>query len=496
MKAHIDWISNRARITPDKIAIIDSETGGRWSYSEVNLRAEKLASYFQSLGVCKGDRVALLSNNDISYCDYFFACIKIGALFVPLNWRLSILELQFIVKDSDPALLGYHLLYSEVAKELDVSNKLLVNNNEYENLVNRGPISKFRSETQHEKDPAAIIYTGGTTGKPKGVVLTHESIMWNSINTITSWNLSVNDVTLTVLPMFHTGGLNALSVPLLMMGGTVVISTKFDPDDVMDVINQEKCTIILMVPSMYHMIIHTKRFKETSFSSMHTFLSGGAPCPLAVYKAFEQKGLPFKEGYGLTEAGPNNFYIDPEQAKTKIGSVGLPMMYNEVRIIQEKQEAELGEVGELIIKGKHLFSHYWNNGIATEEMLKEGWLHTGDLAKQDSDGYFYIVGRKKDMIISGGENIYPLEVEHFLNENEAVQEVAVIALPSEKWGEQVTAAVVLKEGFYATEEELKAFCSEKLARYKIPQRIFFMKELPKTHVGKISKVEIQRLLMQ
>jgi fatty-acyl-CoA synthase len=221
---------------------------------------------------------------------------------------------------------------------------------------------------------------------------------------------------------------------------------------------------------------------------MKVFLSGAAPCPLQIYEAFQKKGLAFKEGYGLTEAGPNNFYIHPEDAQVKRGSVGKPMIFNSIKLLKENgKEAGVNEVGELLIKGKHSFSYYWNNELATMETVRDGWLHTGDLAKKDEHGFHYIVGRKKDMIITGGENVYPLEIEHWLSAHPAVDEAAVIGLPDEKWGELVAAFIVLKNAQNIDEEELKGYCEKKLGRYKIPKRFFLLDELPKTHVGKIDK---------
>jgi fatty-acyl-CoA synthase len=241
-------------------------------------------------------------------------------------------------------------------------------------------------------------------------------------------------------------------------------------------------------------LIHCEEFQENDFPSMKIFLSGAAPCPLQVYEAFQKKGLAFKEGYGLTEAGPNNFFIQPEEAQVKRGSVGKPMLFNAIKLVKEDgQEASVNEVGELLIKGKHSFSYYWNNELATMETKNGGWIYTGDLAKRDEEGFHYIVGRKKDMIITGGENVYPLEIEHLLAANPAVDEVAVIGLPDEKWGELVAAFIVLKPSHTIEEEELRAYCERKLGRYKIPKKFILLEELPKTHVGKIDKMKLREL---
>jgi fatty-acyl-CoA synthase len=494
----LDWLENRARLSPNKKAIIDEDTNKFWTYEVVNKRSSSVAGWLKSQGVKKGDRVALLSPNDISYFDLLFACGKIGAIFVPLNWRLSEHEINEILLDCSPLLLGIHQKFENMFTSLQaaVPSSFYVGESKHEEIATLFDRSTHL-EPISEHDPLAIIYTGGTTGKPKGVVLSHQSIRWNAINTILSWNLSEEDVTINYMPMFHTGGLNALSLPILMTGGTVVIGNQYTGQKVVHSIQRYNCTIILLVPTMYHLLIQTEEFQRSEFPSMKVFLSGAAPCPFHVYEAFQKKGLAFKEGYGLTEAGPNNFFIDPEEAQVKRGSVGKPMLFNAIKLEKEDgQEASVNEVGELLIKGKHSFSHYWNNELATLEMKKEGWIHTGDLAKKDEDGFHYIVGRKKDMIITGGENVYPLEIEHWLAAHPEVDEVAVIGLLDEKWGELVAAFIVQKHPQPLNEQELRDYCERKLGKYKIPKKFISLNELPKTHVGKIDKKKLKELSIQ
>ncbi|MEH7179091.1 acyl-CoA synthetase [Neobacillus vireti] len=495
MRWELDWLDNRARLSPNKQAIIDEDTNKTWTYQEINTRASSVAGWLKEQGVKKGDRVALLSPNHISYFDLLFACGKIGAIFVPLNWRLSLRELIEILQDCTPLVIGIHQQFRNMFTLLEntISTSIIVGGSEYEEVL-KSRIETDDTNAISENDPLAMIYTGGTTGKPKGVVLSHQSIQWNAINTILSWNLSEEDVTINYMPMFHTGGLNALSLPLLMTGGTVIIGDQYSGRKVVQSINRYKCTIILLVPTMYHSLIQSVEFQDSKFPSMKIFLSGAAPCPMQVYEAFQKKGLAFKEGYGLTEAGPNNFFIHHEDAQVKRGSVGKPMLFNAIKLAREDgQEAKENEVGELLIKGKHSFSHYWNNELATMETKRFGWVHTGDLAKKDEDGFYYIVGRKKDMIITGGENVYPLEVEHWLAAHSEVDEVAVIGLPDEKWGEIVTAFIVQKTQNLLDEQELRAYCEKKLGKYKIPKKFIQVDELPKTHVGKIDKKKLKEL---
>ncbi|WP_174496892.1 class I adenylate-forming enzyme family protein [Salirhabdus euzebyi] len=485
----LDWINSRARLFPHDEAIVDAELNDSWSFQQLNERAILIATFFREKGVKKGDRVALLSPNHISYFDFLFACIKIGAIFVPLNWRLSKDEMDYVLSDANPKIIGIHQYFNKKFSWIEEDYYVLnIEDNHYVNDLINISQAFIPEESLNESDPLAMIYTGGTTGKPKGAVLSHRSILWNALNTIVSWNLTDEEATITTLPMFHTGGLNALIVPVLLAGGKVIVTDDFEPKKAVEDLIKHKCTIVLFVPTMYHMIIKTDAFRTSNFPHMKVFLSGGAPCPLNIYDAFEQKGLLFKEGYGLTEAGPNNFYIDPEEAKHKRGSVGKPMVFNDIKIINDNgQEVDINEVGELCLRGNHSFEFYWNKEEETKKTKIDGWLHTGDLARKDKDGFVYIVGRKKEMIISGGENIYPLEIEHWLSSLEGINEVAVVGIPHDKWGEAVAAFVSFNKGKQFNEQELQEYCSRKLSSYKIPKKFFVIDELPKTHVGKIDK---------
>lgn len=492
MKA--DWLAKKSELYPDKVAVKDVQTENVWTYCELNTRSMQMAQFLSAQGVKKGDRIALLSPNHVSYFDLLFACAKIGAIFVPLNWRLSTKELTYILNYCTPSFLFYHPEFVKTVESLSISFHVRINvqTSVYTQAFDQ-PISFAADESVKMNDPFLIIYTGGTTGKPKGAVLSHNSVFWNAINTITSWELDANDVTAVFLPMFHTGGLNALTIPILHIGGTVCISEKFDTASSIDVLVRESCTVVLMVPTMYHMVTTHPLFQHETFPSMKVFISGGAPCPPSIYEAFHAKGLAFKEGYGLTEAGPNNFYMDPREAITRIGSVGKPMLYNELSIrCDDGSEAGNDEVGELWIKGGHLFHSYWKNESATLDAVVDGWLRTGDLAKCDNEGYYYIVGRKKEMIITGGENVYPLEIESCLDQHPHVNEVCVVGLPDAKWGEVVTAFLSLHEDETLSIDELKHYCAEHLGGYKVPKRIYILDGLPKTTVGKMDKQTLIR----
>ena len=296
------------------------------------------------------------------------------------------------------------------------------------------------------------------------------------------------------MPLFHTGGLNALSIPILMCGGTVVVGNKFDPEEAIRAVDHYQSTFSLFVPTMYQAMIETNYFKNATFPSVKVFLSGGAPCPKTIYSHFMKKGIKFKEGYGLTEAGPNNFYIDAADAAKKNGSVGKSMLFNSIQIKNENGAiCGIEEVGELYITGKHMFTKYWNDPEETNKAIVNGWLKTGDLAKMDVDGDVYIVGRRKDMIITGGENVYPLEVEQCIIGHPEVTEVAVVGISDAKWGEVVTAFIVSAENSVELKKEVENLCRTQLGAYKVPKKIYFVDELPKTHVGKIDKKRLVEL---
>lgn len=482
-----NWIIERTALSTEHIALIDIHTGERVSYGVLQNRIDRWASFFHAKGFTKGERIAVYSPNKPELFAILFACEQVGLIYVPLNWRLSQAELKGVLDDCKPILTLYDEGFEDSVQQLKMNEAHRLT------IVEQVPITTDWTPNvlNQAEDPWMIIYTGGTTGAPKGVVLSYSAINWNALNTISTWGLTENDVTINYMPLFHTGGLNALSIPLFMAGGTVAIGHQFDAEEALRATNHYEATISLFVPTMYQMMMQTDYFKHASFPTMDCFLSGGAPCPETVYRAFHKKGLCFKEGYGLTEAGPNNFFIRPEDAARKIGSVGKSMLFNETVVRDEKgNRCAPGEIGELFVKGPHMFSGYWNNPTQTSETIQNGWIRTGDLAKVDADGDTYIVGRKKDMIITGGENVYPQEVEQCLITFDGIREVAVVGMSDDVWGEKVVAFVAVYDEVEVDGESLLSHCKHKLAAYKIPKEVIVVPELPKTHVGKINKSEL------
>ncbi len=482
------WFLKRAKMVPSHLACIDIDSGQQWTYAQFTNLIKEWVHRLSLEKLQQGDRVAILANNHPELLAILFACGLKGYIYVPLNFRLSLMELTEILTNCEPAILITDHSYEVLIYSLPVKKML----NREVLLEGKSFINESIQVTSISADePWMIIYTGGTTGKPKGVQLSYNNVNWNAMNTIVSWGLSARDCTVTYMPLFHTGGLNALSIPILMAGGTVVIGDRFDGQQAIEEIIKRKATISLFVPTMYQVMTQTETFKNSDFPNVKVFLSGGAPCPFAIYEQFEKKGLPFKEGYGLTEAGPNNFVIDVDAVKFKKGSVGKNMQFVDTLIVSEMNKpTAINEVGELWIRGKHVFTGYWRNEKETADVMNDEWLKTGDLAKMDAEGDYYIVGRKKDMIVTGGENVYPQEIEHCLLQHRMIREAAVIGLPDEKWGEVVTAFISLTEPTSYSEKQLIDHCRQYLGGYKVPKSFIIVEELPKTHVGKIDKKQL------
>lgn len=500
-----DLLTNRARLTPDREAMLETATGQRYTYAQLNERANRLANFMHDkLGVRKGDRVAILAHNSVAYIDLFYGLAKIGAIFAPLNWRLVSRELIFIVNDSEPDVLicgpEFASILAEMLPEINVKHLVGVESADIEGaLIYEEELAVASSEEPERPDidaetTYAILYTSGTTGRPKGAMIPHRQILFNAINTVASWGLTENDVSPVFTPLFHAGGLFAFLTPILYIGGRILLGRAFDVEETLRQIVEEKCTVILGVPTIFQMWANSPQFAEADFSHVHFFISGGAPCPPALIEHWRQtKGVVFRQGYGLTEVGANCFSMTDEESVPKTGSVGKPIFHSQMRLIDENDdEVPVGEPGQLIIKGPHVCTGYWRRPEATAESLRGGWFYTGDMARIDEDGFFTIIGRAKDMIISGGENIYAAEVEAAFREHTAVADAALIGKPDDKWGEVGLMIVVQKPGQSATTEELKAFCRERLARYKVPKEIIFAETLPYSPYGKVVKAELRK----
>ena len=508
-RAH-DFVAKRAALNPTKAALIEAESGEHIAFGQLNERADRLAVYLAGLGMGKGDRVGVLSLNSTAMVELLLACGKIGALFVPFNYRLSADELRGIMADASVRLFFCDGSNAHIVRELEdvlPPESMRVALDEaavpaggyvsYASMFEGGEKAAGQAGPRPAvtlEDPWIICYTGGTTGTPKGAVLTHGSVFWNAVNTIVGWGLREDDVAPIFTPLFHTGGLNVLLTPLLLMGGTSILVSAFDPEKAFDIIDRYGATYVFMIPAMLRMMMRSPLWDQEAFGTVREFVTGGAPCPVDVYEAFAAKGKRFRMGYGLTEAGPNNFHIDPAAALDYLGSVGKPLPFVEARIKGEDDPgAGPGHTGELLLSGGHVFAGYWNRPEETAAVLADGWLRTGDLARRDDEGNVYVVGREKEMFISGGENVFPAEVEEVIMRHPAVEEAAVVGVPDDTWGESGLAAVALKSGAGLTGDELKTFLRGKIAHYKVPKRFVFMDELPKTGAGKIDKLLLLKM---
>jgi fatty-acyl-CoA synthase len=499
-----DLLRKRAELTPDRPALLDVSTGVEYTYTELNARANRLANWLRGLGVERGDRVSILAQNSIHYVDLLYGLGKIGAVFAPLNWRLTARELIYIAGDCAPRVMiagpEYVGLLAEMRRELNfpmvagIEGAQIEGGLAYEECVAAAPDAEPEQPPLTGEDAYCILYTSGTTGRPKGAILPHRQVLWNCINTAISWGLSEDDVSPIMTPMFHAGGLFIFLTPLFYVGGRIVLARSFDSEASLDMIQREGCTVVLGVPTLFQMWLNSPSFAAADFSRVRYFISGGAPCPVSLIQAWRAaKGGYFRQGYGLTEVGVNCFTMTDDESIRKMGSVGKPIFHSRMRIVGEDgRDVVPGATGELIIWGPHVCAGYWRNPEATAKALRDGWFHTGDMARQDAEGYYYLAGRYKDMIISGGENVYAAEVETVFLEHPAVGEAALIGLPDEKWGEVGLMVVVARPGHSAAPEELLDFCRARLARYKVPKRVILADSLPYSPYGKVMKAELRK----
>ncbi len=508
-----DYLGRRAIYSPDRLAFVDTSKTPEWrlNFRQMNERANRFANYLRGGGVGKGDRVAILARDGIEHLDCFFACGKLGAIHTALNWRLHWRETAAVVENTTPKVLIYsdefkesvgeiqnHALSKVEGSKFKILNYLHVEGNDakgstlFEDAVQSGAATPVTCETLEAEDIAALIFTGGTTGLPKAAQVSHRMIAWNTLNTVIH-DVTHDDVYLNVFPLFHTGGLFVYTLPQVIFGGATLLMRQFDPALALKLIERERVTIFAAVPTMYQLMTQAENWAHADLSSLRFCTSGGAPLPVPLVKKYtEEKGIRFKQGFGMTEFGPGIFALAPEDAIRKAGSIGRPNFYVDARIVDDaNRPLGANQTGELVLKGPSYSSGYFDNPTASAEVMDaDGWFHTGDLAYHDDEWYFFIVDRKKDMFISGGENVYPVEIEKALYEHTAVALCAVIGVSDDKWGEVGKAFVVLKKGTRATESEVIEHCRARLARYKVPHAVAFVDALPMSAAGKILKREL------
>ena len=488
----LDWLLRWNLYTPKAVAFNDIENSRVYTYEDTFKASNKVASYLKTQGIKKSDKVSVLSQNKIEMVFLFFALQKIGAVLVPINFRFAKNEIKYIVEDSKSKVLFYE---EELFEKLECVNKKVKKISIKileENICASTHFTESFNFEGEEESPCQILYTSGTTGFPKGVLITNKILFWNSINTLLSLNLTSHDSMVSFLPLFHTGGWNVLLTPFVHRGAKTVFLSKFDAKKILKICEEEKITILFGVPTMLGMMIKDKSFETRDLSSLRFAIVGGEPMSQTMIKTWHDRGVFIRQGFGLTECGPNCFSLNDIDTEKKIGSIGRPNFYVQTKIVdKDNNEVSVGSVGELLLKGPMCMKEYWNNKESTKKAFHEGWLKTGDLVKKDEDEYYYVVGRKKEMYISGGENVYPAEVEKVLDLHPAIDEVAVLGIKDGTWGEVGKAFIVLKDNRSIEKKELIQYCLNKLAKFKIPKHITFMDELPKSDTGKILKKQLQ-----
>jgi len=529
------WVGSiserRGELSPERVGLVDADTGAEYTYSDLDDRANRTARLLRDHDVEKGDRVAVVSRNRPAVVDLYFATAKVGAVLAPLSHRLAPREITEMLNDVEPT-----MLFVEQPFEAEIDSALNRDDRTFdlppvvglpseeagdvrEHGGSEGPEWETYDDVLPEddsavdtaelalSDPHLFLHTGGSTGLPKEVVQTHGGIMWNAFNTIISWGLEPHDVTPMVFPMFHTGGWNVLTIPFFHMGGTVIISRDFDPRQVLQLIEAYDASVLVAVPAVLRFMVEDEEWENTDLSSLRFAKSGGGPCRDAIIEAWSKRGISLSQGYGLTECGPNNFTMPDDFSRAKTDSIGMPALYVDARVVDEDgNEVDQGEVGELELASPHAGDRYWRNEEETEEVFGSGsasdvsgtseevpssgsWVSTGDLARIDEDGYYHIEGRKKNLFVSGGENVFPPEVEDVVADHPKVEDAIVVPVPDEKWGE--VGKAVIEGDDSLTLEELQDFMRGRIAGFKIPKHIAFVDSMPMSGPSKIDRQAIE-----
>lgn len=498
------FLTKRAHLSPSEESLVEVERGQRYTFRDLNLYANRVAQMLCAQGVKRGERIAMLMMNEVEYIASYLAIAKIGAVMVPLNWRLVPNELAYILQDADASFVLFDAEFDETVKVLHSQHKNDVRTWLRIGDPNTAPdfakdfhaLASSQSPDEPQigaegDDLLFIMYTSGTTGHPKGVMHSHNTVMWSSITSLATSDVRYRDRYLLALPMFHVAALLPVMI-CIQRGCTMVLLRAFDFGNILKTIDHEKATIFLGVPAILQFMLLHPDFEKYSLASLRWLVCGAAPVPIPLLEAYQKLGIDVNQAYGLTESGGPGCLLAPEEARSKIGSTGRAFFHTEIRVVDTAgNDVPPDEPGELIIRGKHVMLGYWKKPEATAETLRNGWLYTGDIATIDQDGCVTIKDRLKDMIISGGENIYPAEIESVLMGFDKIKEVAVIGQKSQKWGESPVAVVVPKDGVQLEAEEVLAFCRDKLAKYKQPKDVAFTNALPRNPAGKILKKDLR-----
>lgn len=499
MSVIFDIVRKRADLAPDALAIREVTTGQEISYRELDFRSELFAQALERMGLVAGQRVGILSHNNAAFFEILFACGKAGVILVPLNWRLTPSELLPLLEDSAIDVLIHDNNTADLAQSLIGQRDLtLIPIQTHGAPLVEGSFQDLQAQSKQcvKRDLAwpadntwYMIYTSGTTGTPKAVPQTFGMAMSNYTNLVQALDISAKTRSPNFLPLFHTAGINLHTLPILIAGGTIDVLPGFEADMFMKLLAERLTTAIFAVPAVYQALRLHPDFEQIDFASIPSWGSGGAALPDTVVEIFLTKGVRICQGWGMTETGPSILFQTPLDAETKLGSVGRPLMLSETRIVgPDGKDVRQGEAGELLVRGPLITPGYWNRPDSNSETFGDGgWMRTGDIARKDADGCYYIVDRIKDMYISGGENVFPAEIENVLAAHPDILEAAVLGVADDKWGEVGCACVIAKPGRTPQEADVIAFCKDRLAKYKIPKSMKLLGEFPRTPAGKVRK---------
>ncbi|MGP4114715.1 acyl-CoA synthetase [Streptomyces sp. 4N509B] len=490
------WPARRARMTPHRTALVHGDR--RLSYAELHERVTRLGHALRSLGVGRGDRVAYLGPNHPSYLETLFAAGSLGAVLVPLNTRLTAPELAFQLSDAGATTLVHAASHAGLARAsrghgaTGVRRHLEVGD-AYESLL-AGAGTEPLDEPVALDELCVIMYTSGTTGRPKGAMLTHANLTWNAVNVLVDHDLTSEERALVVAPLFHAAALGMQTLPVLLKGGTCVLAERFDPGAALELIGRHRVTFLFGVPTMFERMARDRRWPAADLSSLRTLTCGGAPVPTALIDLFHRRGLTLQQGYGMTETAPGALLLGREDAVPRAGSAGVPHFFTDVRVARpDLTPVRPGEIGEVLVSGPTVTPGYWRDPAGSAACLAEGWFRSGDAARVDGDGHVHIVDRLKDVIVSGGENVYPAEIERLLLAHPDIAECAVIATPDETWGEVPRAVLVPRRGAELDAGTVLAALAGRLARFKIPRSVVIATRLPRTASGKLLRARVREL---
>ncbi len=498
----VDWIGHHAVSTPNKTAVIELPGHRTQSYAQMHERVARLSGVLKEKGIQKGDRVAFLTLNSIDTLEIIFACWRVGAVCLALNFRLTPPELKFILDNSETDMVIVDIPFAGLADALKPTTKVkhwigtngMGGDSEYETALSKAtPI--YEMVPQDMEDQCMLMYSSGTTGTPKGVIITHGMLAFTAAGGSGPGRNTPDGISLSNMPLFHIGGLNVTALPAMFIGATTVIMRMFDPEATLDAIHSEALgiTTLFMVPAAYNAMKAHPKCQDTDFSRIQTALCGAETVPVSLVKYWMSRGVIIQEGYGMTETAAAGCMLDKADIPDKIGSAGKALIYSTIKIVDETgAECAPNVSGEILFKGPSVTPGYWRRPDANAESFVDGWFKSGDIGRKDADGFIYIEDRIKDMYISGGENVYPAEIENLLYQLPQIVEVAVIGVPDEKFGETGCVCAVIKAGESLSLKDVIAHVSESLARYKQPQYLHVMDVLPRNATGKVLKFELRK----